>query len=91
MLKSINILGHKYEVKTEEHLGRDRSAHGMSCGNGCWIVIDPSIPPTMQDSTLVHEIVEQLDFLLELKLEHHQITALCSGLYQVLHDNKLAV
>jgi len=43
----------------------------------------------MRDSTLLHEIIEALNYHLELKLEHNQITSLEAGLYQTLKDNNL--
>lgn len=39
------------------------------------------------ESTLLHEVIEALNFHLELKLEHPAIMRLEAGLYQVLADN----
>ena len=38
-------------------------------------------------STVLHEIIEALNFHLELRLDHNAITCLESGLFQVLTDN----
>ena len=39
-------------------------------------------------STLFHEIIEALNYQLELKLEHHQIQSLEAGLFSILTKNK---
>ena len=43
--------------------------------------------PQIKLSAVLHEVIEALNFHLELKLEHQAITGLESGLYQVLIDN----
>jgi hypothetical protein len=40
----------------------------------------------MQESIIIHEILEALNYHLELELPHRTISALESGLYQTLHD-----
>lgn len=45
--------------------------------------------PTQKSETLLHEILEYLNAVLELGLEHRVIQSLGFELYQVLHDNKL--
>ncbi len=50
-------------------------------------MINGTKPQSQQESTLLHEIIEALDFNLELKLEYNQISQLKVGLYQVLKDN----
>ena len=89
MKKSLNILSHPYKLEHNAVLARDHDALGVSCGNGNYIYIDPSTPKSTQDSTLIHEIIEQLNFQLNINLEHHQICLLETGLYQVLTDNKM--
>jgi len=38
---------------------------------------------------LLHEIIEGLNYHLELELDHRILSALSEGLFQVLRDNKL--
>jgi len=40
-------------------------------------------------STLIHEIIEALNYIYELDLPHDKITVLANGMFQVLKDNKL--
>lgn len=41
-------------------------------------------------STLLHEIIEALDYLFELKLSHPAVSTLEEGLFQVFEDNGMA-
>ncbi|MFT9493405.1 hypothetical protein [Anaerosolibacter sp.] len=88
--KEIKIGGYDYTVSMENSLSRDNNAFGMSCGNAQTIKIDATLPKQNQESTLLHEIIEQINFRYELRLPHEQITILESALYQVLKDNKLS-
>jgi hypothetical protein len=51
------------------------------------IEIDSSSPPPRQQQTFIHEIVEALDFELNIGLKHHQVELLEGGLYGLIRDN----
>lgn len=85
----IKIGGHIYKCKLDSKLARDHDANGMSCGNDLEIVIDSTLPVQNQESTLLHEILEQINYRYELGLSHDKITILETALYQVLKDNEL--
>lgn len=51
------------------------------------IEIDSSSPLPRQQQTLIHEIVEAMDFELNIGLKHHQVELLESGLYGLIRDN----
>jgi hypothetical protein len=53
------------------------------------ITIGRELASSTQFENLLHEIIEAIDFRLELNLEHHKICVLSEALYQVLKDNKL--
>jgi hypothetical protein len=87
---NLNILGHDYEVQFVEHNQLDTSRNCGTCDMYRTILaISTNQSRTMQESTIIHEIIEAVNYCLELNLEHNKITALESGLYQVLKDNKL--
>ena len=87
--KTIKIGGHNVEIRQDDKVMRDRGNHGASQCNDLWIELDNTTPETQQASTLLHEILEQVNYLYEIGLEHRQITLLESTLYQVLKDNEL--
>jgi hypothetical protein len=75
------------DVSLVENMARDGKHMGVSCANGCYIKIDKSLPEQQKHSTLIREILEIIDFIYELGLEHRTITILESAIHQVITDN----
>lgn len=82
----MKILGYDYTLNKSadreqlENMGRCNTANQR-------IEIANNMNQQAQESTLLHEVIEALNFHLELKLEHTVISSLESGLYQVLTSN----
>ena len=89
MTIDLKILGYDYTVGSFSAKESNATNCGFCVFSEQHIGIDQDLSPDMKNSTLLHEIIEALNFHLELKLEHSAITALEGGLYQVLKDNKL--
>jgi hypothetical protein len=85
--KEVKIGGHIYSCGLKENLSRDESRHGQSCGNALEIEIDASIPHENKESALIHEVLEQINYRYELRLEHSKITILETALYALIKDN----
>lgn len=51
------------------------------------INLDRGLDKSLKAATLIHEIIEQINFINELDLEHHKITTLANSLYEVIHEN----
>lgn len=85
--EKVKIGGHEYTCKTAPFLGRDHSASGRSCGNSLEIEIEETLPQQNKESTLIHEILEQINYRYELDLPHEKISILETALYQVIRDN----
>lgn len=85
--ETIKIGGLIYKCIEVENLSRDKNANGASCGNGLYIEIDKSLPEQLKESVLLHEILEQINYIYELELDHKTITTLEAALYQVFKDN----
>ena len=83
----VKIGGLTYKCSLEKNLARDRNSLGESCGNELSITIDESTSQQTQNKTLIHEIIEQLNFNYDIDLEHHKICLIETGLYQVIVDN----
>lgn len=82
----MNILGYDYEVdiaSKEEDIGSMGRMHGQSLV----IQIANDLVIQQQQSTLIHEIIEVINFHLQLRLRHDVISALETGLYQTLVSN----
>jgi hypothetical protein len=85
--RQVKILGHIYSVKEYESFSSD--TFGSHDPNTLTIRLNNNKNDSQIASTFLHEIIEAVNHLLELGLEHRQISGLESGLYQVLKDNKL--
>lgn len=83
----IKIGGFDYKYIEEENLTRDYGNLGQSCANNLTIIVDKSMPEQQKESTLIHEILEQINCNYELSLNHSQICTLETALYQVYKDN----
>jgi len=86
--KALKIGGLKYEVRPSD-LVYDEGE--MALGNhqqmGNIIRINERVPEDQQMSSLLHEILEALNIIYALKLEHEQLDVLEAALFQVLEDN----
>ena len=88
MIKSIRILGLDYEIELfNERTGI--SGAGQVYNPQALIQLNTDINnPEHMKSVLIHEIVEALNYRLELKLDHNIITSLEAGFFQIFQDNK---
>jgi len=83
----IKILGYDYTIKMIDL--NETEKFGTQDMNTLTIRLNENKAQSQIDSTLLHEIIEAIDFHLGLELKHYQINALEAGLYQVLKDNDL--
>lgn len=88
--KKLKILGYHYDVVENEDSG-SIEAFGRCQYARQRIMIASDLQPDNRESTLLHEIIEALNYHLELRLEHHVIMGLEVGLYQALVDNGVSL
>lgn len=88
MTKIINILGYDYTVDTtSETMKSLRGFSGICNFNNQTITIANDINKKAVSSVLIHEIIEAINYHLELKLKHRQISSLECAIFQVLVNN----
>lgn len=80
---SVRILGKEYEVKVFEDF--------ENCGE-CddikqTLKIQAGMPLTLEQDTLLHEVIHALDFNMKTHMKERQVSALASGLIAVFRDN----
>lgn len=83
----VKIGGLNYNVKEVPNLNRDREHQGESCGNNLEITIDNSLSTQVKETTFVHELLEQINEVYMIGLEHKQIYDLEAGIYAFIKDN----
>jgi UDP-N-acetyl-D-mannosaminuronate dehydrogenase len=88
-LKTVRILGIDYRINyTDTRKENGSELVGNVDNQECRITINDYISSTPHmSSVLLHEIIEAIDYRLELKLDHEKITQLEAGLIQVIRDN----
>jgi len=86
-MKQLKILGYSYALDLSKKL-RGLGGNVGNCDMDNKIMqVANDVDSDMMTSTLLHEIIEALNYHLELKLEHGQIMGLEAGLYQALSEN----
>ncbi len=80
MKYKIEILGYEHTVELRPKIGGGgRSVLGLQA-----IEIDSLLCPAQIDSTLIHEVIEQVNAHLALGLDEIQISGLEAGIYSFL-------
>ena len=88
--KKIKILGHQYSVISDDaYIVNSGGNTGKSNSYTNQIYVCGSLPESAQSEVLIHEIIEAINYRLELNLEHPAICALGEVLNQVLQDNRI--
>lgn len=84
--KTLKIGGHEVKVIYQEWAANN---FGVSDTVPSKIYINSSACESQQASTVLHEIIENINSNCDLQLNHTQVSTLETVLYQVLKDNKL--
>lgn len=87
----MKILGYPYTLeldKTSKELGNNQ---GLCDLQNLQISVASDIPDDAKASVVVHEIIEALNYHLELGLKHRQIMALEVGIHQALSENGVSL
>lgn len=89
--KKLTILGHVYAVKAYKNIKKEQGSavFGRCDVENTTLHIGQEFTPSQVEATLLHEIIEAINYHLELRLEHNQIQGLEAGLYSVLKENGL--
>lgn len=86
-MKKIRILGFDYTISVEKNTEAVEGRMGLTDFERQIIYINEELTPEMQVSTLLHEILEALNFHFELGLKHKQISCIEAGFFSTLSDN----
>lgn len=86
--KRMNILGHTYTVTKVDHLDGLMGRHRLTTSE---IEISDKLTPAQEQSTLIHEVLEAINVMMELELTHQQICTLEASLFQVISSNNVSI
>jgi len=82
--KKLEIFGHLYEIidRDEEKTGTE--AYGSHFGRINKIYLNSIVKGSQRESSFLHELIEAVNWHLQLALPHDKIVALETGLYAIL-------
>jgi len=87
--KTLKIGGINYQVIVENPHMHGCNGVGSNNDGTAIITISNTINHQVQESTLLHEMIEAINGTNDLQLSHQTISTLETSLYQVLMDNRL--
>ena len=87
--KTLKIGGINYQVIVENPRMHGCDGIGSNNDGTAIITISSTINRQVQESTLLHEIIEAINGTNDLQLPHHTIATLETSLYQIFRDNDL--
>ena len=82
MKRKIRILGYEHTVEIKSRMG----SAGRSALDWQAIELDCNLCEEQLDSTLIHEVIEQINKHLSLGMDEQQICGIESGMYSFLKD-----
>jgi hypothetical protein len=85
-MKKLNILGYTYILTTDTPLESMNGNIGYCDFNKQTIDIADNIAQQAKQSTVLHEVIEALNYHLEIGLSEAQIKQIEVGLHQVMSD-----
>ena len=82
----MKILGYEYEVIRDQAVN-DLASMGRCQASSLKIHVASDLAKQQAESTMLHEIIEALNFHLSFDMEHRVIMGIEAALYQCLVDN----
>jgi hypothetical protein len=83
----VKIGGVTFKVEYKRNLTVGTGAYGQLHPSRQKIIIDKNLEREMQEGSFIHEIIEAINGMYELDLEHWKISVLDAALYQIIKDN----
>lgn len=89
--KTVRLLGFDYAIELCEDSQRDKNNYNFGQADMRFqkITIDKRQAAAGQEQTLLHEILEVLNYELQLELPHNKLMSLAGTFYAVLRDNRM--
>lgn len=85
----IKAYGQTWKIKVlKKHVLLNNNFGNFNAGTNT-IFISADATEEQQGTTLIHELIHLVEFCTQLSLKERDVMCLESGLYQIIHDNKL--
>ena len=84
---TIKIATHSYKVVFDANLRHDEASYGQVNHREQIIRLEASIPPSLRDQTLIHEIVHIVDRVYVCRMDEDDLERLSNGIAELLFNN----
>jgi hypothetical protein len=85
--KTVKVLGRIYKVVVHEENKSGNDNLGSHWGMYSKIFLNKRQDQQAAEDCLLHEIMEAINYQLQLGLKHDQIIRITTGIYQIIKDN----
>lgn len=90
-VKNIKILGYDYTLDVSKSVDGMEGNVGITNFDMAFIQVANDLPKQMFSSTLLHELIEAVNYHLEIELTERQVKNLEVGLFSVLDANNVDI
>jgi hypothetical protein len=90
-MKKIKILGYSYSLDLTDKFEDMKGNVGVCDLDHHIIKIANDLGEETRNSTLIHELIEAINYHLELSLKHNQIMGLEVGFHRIFDDNGISL
>jgi len=87
--RGIKIGGHWLRIELRNRQADAYDKGGSTNSFSGVIILNADLSPSKKWSCLLHEVLHELNWQLDLELDERQISGVAEGLFQVLTDNGL--
>ena len=87
--KKVRVLGHWYKVEIQKEDASGNDNLGTHWGKFLKMWLSSNQCKEKMEETFLHEIIEAVNYHLDLDLKHPQISGLSQSFHQIFKDNKL--
>ena len=85
--KEIKIATHPYKVAYDSHLRHDEACYGQVNHRNQKINIELSVPLSVKNQTLIHEIVHIVDKVYVCRMDEDDLERISNGMAELLFNN----
>lgn len=88
-MKQLNILGYRYSLDMSKGMEEMNGNVGFCHFDKAQLDVANDLPDDMRNSTILHEIMEAINYHMEVGMTEAQVKQMEVGLHQVLNDNNV--
>ena len=85
----LKVMGHEFAVSYDGNLIAKEAANGTCCTNTKEIILSPHLGESSTAEVFLHEIFEAMVQMLQIEMEHKDLSAMSELLFSIMRRNGL--